>query len=461
MAAHGTGPRDFQPFRQALVRTGLAGRMRRLPSMIDFSSTVLTAILLVGWTAAPARADEAEVISFLDQVRSRVCAADPEQTERIESLVGEARLAGADLRDLRGGSVLRRRLEFLLPKDNRLSLYWLHSGEQLLRFSAERYSLMGDALKPEGVVLAGPDCAAIQARRIVYAEDGRAERIEIIDADLTTRLGAEPLDPPLPDGVDPGGVTVALVDSGVAYDLSALNGRLARDGSGRILGYDYWDMDAYPYDLDTAASPFFPRRHGTTVASVLIHEAPQVRLVPYRYPRPDMNRFSDLIDAADTAGASIVAMPMGSRDPDDWAAFLAAARRRPHILFVVSAGNDGSNIDEDPVYPATFDLENMLVVTSSEDDGRLAPGSNWGRESVDLMVPAERLTATNHLGEMTSVSGASYAVPRIAALAARLRSAHPGWTATDIKLAILARAVPANADQTYTRFGWIAEPGTD
>ncbi len=435
--------------------------MRRSTSIVGLSSALLAAILLVGPSATPARASEATVISFLDRVRSQVCAADPDQTERIGRLLGEARLADANVREMGGDSALRRRLEFLLPGEDRLVLYWLHSGQQMLRFSAERFSQVNNVFKPDGVVLAGPDCAAIQARRILYGQDGRAERIEIIAADLTTRLGAEPLDPPLPDGVDPGGVTVALVDSGIAYDLPGLKERLARDGSGRMLGYDYWDMDPYPYDLDTAASPFFPRRHGTTVASVLVEEAPQVRLIPYRYPRPDMNRFADLIEAAGKAGASIVAMPMGSRDPDDWTAFLAAARQRPHMLFVVSAGNDGADIDEDPVYPASFDLENMLVVTSSEDDGQLAPGSNWGTRSVDLMVPAEHLMAINHLGETTTVAGASYAVPRIAALAVRLKSANPAWSAAELKAAILARAVEPSPNESYTRFGWIPEPGAD
>ena len=253
-------------------------------------------------------------------------------------------------------------------------------------------------------------------------------------------------------------MTVAVVDSGIAYDLPVLAARLARDDSGRILGYDYWDLDPYPYDLNTAASPFFPRRHGTTVASLLVAEVPDIRLLPYRYPRPDMARFAELIAAADEAGATIVALPMGSRNADDWAAFKAAAARHTHMLFIVSAGNDGRDIDRDPVYPAAFDLDNMIVVTSAEDDGRLAPGSNWGTTAVDLMVPAERRQALNHLGAAIQVSGASYAVPRVAALAARLQAANPNWAAEQLKDAILARAEPApSSGPSPTRFGWIAE----
>jgi subtilisin family serine protease len=438
-----------------------SGAQNRPHSIGKFYCLVAAAILLVGWKVLAVQAVEAGIISFLDNVRSKVCMYDPEQTKQIEGLLGNARFIDVNAREMRGGSMVRHRLEFMLPRGDRLHLNWLRSGGQLFQFSAELRVWSNDKLRPGGLVLAGSDCAPIQARHVVYTDEGRADRIEIIGSDLTTRLGAEPVDPFLPDGVDPGGVTVALIDSGVAYDLPVIGARLARDETGRILGYDYWDMDAYPYDLDTAASPFFPRRHGTTVASLLIEEAPHVRLIPYRYPRPDMDRFSDLIEAADKAGASIVAMPMGSRDPDDWNAFLSVASQREHMLFVVSAGNNGWDIDREPVYPASFDLENMLVVTSAEDDGQLAPGSNWGVNSVDVMVPAERLMAINHLGGTIMVSGASYAVPRIAALAARLKSANPDWSATEVRSAILARAVQASADKTYTRFGWIPEPGTD
>ncbi|MEQ9124375.1 MAG: hypothetical protein RIM80_17630, partial [Alphaproteobacteria bacterium] len=125
---------------------------------------------------------------------------------------------------------------------------------------------------------------------------------------------------------DPGGVTVAHIDSGVNYRLPQIAARLARDDEGRFLGRDLWDGDGRPFDGDTGRSPFFPIRHGTPVASLLIAEAPNVRLLPIRYPRPDMTRMAEAVAIAAAAGARIVALPMGSRDPDDWAAFAAAAQ---------------------------------------------------------------------------------------------------------------------------------------
>ena len=60
----------------------------------------------------------------------------------------------------------------------------------------------------------------------------------------------------------------------------------------------------------------------------------------------------------------------------------------------------------------------MITVTSAEVDGRLAPGSNWGRRTVDLLTPGERIPIIDFRGRATEASGTSYAVARIAAAVA-------------------------------------------
>jgi len=312
------------------------------------------------------------------------------------------------------------------------------------------------------LVLAGGDCAPQHARAIHYDDGGVAMELVLFDADLTTVQAVEPLNPPLPDGVDPGGITVAHIDSGVNYLLPEIAARLARDGAGDFLGRDLWDDDGRPFDGDSGRSPFFPIRHGTPVASLLVKEAPNVRLLPLRYPRPDLARLAEAVEIAAAAAARIVAMPLGSRTADDWAPFAAAAAAHPEMLFIVSAGNDGRDIDAAPVYPAGLTLDNMVVVTSSDDFGRLAAGSNWGRVSVDLMVPAEGLEVTDYRGARGTASGSSFAVPRVAALAARLLEAHPEWTAVELKQALFARAVPPLVrGGSPVAVGWIPNPADD
>jgi len=270
---------------------------------------------------------------------------------------------------------------------------------------------------------------------------------------------SEPLNPPVPQGRDVWGPTVALFDAGINYTLPAFAARLARAPNGQSLGYDFWDMDSRPFDSNPARSPFYPLRHGTQIASVLVAEAPSVRLLPYRYPRPDMSRMEAMVRAAHENKAVIVAMPMGSNNKDDWTAFLKAVSERPDTLFIISAGNDGRDIDAQPVYPAMFGLENFLVVTSSTEFGRLAPGSNWGKKSVDIMVPAENVPVTTFYGDNGRASGSSLAVARVAALAARLLQENPKWRAPELKAAIIARARPTPSEgQSVVRHGWIPDP---
>ena len=122
-----------------------------------------------------------------------------------------------------------------------------------------------------------------------------------------------------------------------------------------------------------------------------------------------MTRMHDLVRDAAGKGVVVVNMSLGSNRRQDWDAFAEAASAHPQMLFVVSAGNDGRDIDAQPVYPASMPLANMITVTSSTRTGDVAPGSNWGADSVDLLVPAEGLTTTDFGGEDVIVAGSSYA----------------------------------------------------
>lgn len=292
--------------------------------------------------------------------------------------------------------------------------------------------------RPELLAIADADCKIRYGRRIEYSADGRASAIRFLRADLSDSGAGELLDAPIPAAPDPGGVAVAQVDSGVNYLLPEIARRLARDADGAALGYDWWDLDPRPFDQDPARSPFFPQRHGTRTASLLLEEAPYARLIPYRYPRADMSRMGALVDSAAKAGARIVTVAMGSNERAEWQAYAEAVRRHPEMLFIVSAGNDGRDLDREPVYPAALELANQLTVTSAEDDGRLASGSNWGRRTVHLFVPAERRLVTGFDGRRVFASGSSYAAARAGALAACLLGAHPRWSTKELREAIVA-----------------------
>jgi len=331
-------------------------------------------------------------------------------------------------------------------------------------------SLFGEFGDPLVLVSVDADCDLQVARRINYSEQGQAINIDTLDAALEPKGESDWLNPPLelldrkpdkplkqPDDATP--VRVGMVDSGVNYRLPEINRRLALDAEGQLVGYDFWDMDDLPYDAHPVNSGFFLQRHGTRTASLLLREAPEVELVPYRYPRPDMSRMQALVEHAAENQVTILGMPLGSNRLEDWGNFERAARAHPGILFIVSAGNDGRDIDERPVYPAALDLDNLVVVTSADDFVQPAERTNWGRVSVDYLVPAERLSALDYSGRETRVSGSSYAVSRLTALAARLKMKHRQWRATDIKRELRSRygnSSPGAGD--WVSIGYIADP---
>ncbi|NNC99277.1 MAG: hypothetical protein HKN85_03755, partial [Gammaproteobacteria bacterium] len=295
------------------------------------------------------------------------------------------------------------------------------------------------------------NCEVQEIRRLVYVdaadEQQSVARISAIQRlDGNGRLiSVEEINPPsslLSVPVrDKNPVRVALVDSGVNYLLPQIQAGLARDHRGRLLGYDFWDMDRLPFDAQEAGSPFFVRRHGTQTASLLLRESEgDVELVSYRYPGSNLARMAALVAHADGLGVRIVGLPLGSGRLTDWITFEAAAAAHPHILFVVSAGNGGRDIDQDPVYPAALELDNMVVVSSADDFAGVAERVNWGARSVDYLLPAERQPVLDYGGGQRIASGSSYAVSRMVAMAADLLRRHPASDAADL-VAIIDRRV--------------------
>lgn len=311
--------------------------------------------------------------------------------------------------------------------------------------------------RAELALTVGNDCQLQIARRMHYDKHGQVSAVIHLDHQLNHTPIRDLLNPPVPSSKAPKGVAIAIIDSGVNYTLAEINQRLARGKNGLVLGYDFWDLDRRPFDSNPDRSPFFPRRHGTRTASLVIRENPDAVLVPYRYPRPDMSRMRDLLEDLKNRGIKIVAMPLGSKRKSEWEVFAEAAQRLNHILFVVSAGNNGVNIDFNPIYPAGLNLENMIVVTSADDSGRPAEGSNWGQRLVDLLVPAENQKVTDFDGSEIHVSGSSYAVSRIAAMAARILQQHPRWRAAELKQAIFNRAVQDGSNE-WAGVGLLPDP---
>ena len=109
-------------------------------------------------------------------------------------------------------------------------------------------------------------------------------------------------------------------------------------------------------------------------------------------------------------------------------------------LFIVSAGNCGTNNDFIPDYPASYDSDNIISVAATNQCDALAPFSNYGAKSVDIAAPGTDIFSTSLNGEYSYHSGTSMSAPHVAGAAALLKSYMPFLTALEIKNIILSSA---------------------
>src|SRR5690606_33939768 len=95
-------------------------------------------------------------------------------------------------------------------------------------------------------------------------------------------------------------------------------------------------------------------------------------------------------------------------------------RANPDILFVVASGNEGRDLGTRPLYPAVYELPNILVVGAVDASGRMWERSNTGRGIVDIAVNAVDVPVMRFGGDMAELTGTSFAAPKAAGFAAHL-----------------------------------------
>ena len=341
---------------------------------------------------------------------------------------------------------------FHLSSNIKIKIFPFIRGEKI---NGIRFTFYNENEEPLLLVNVDKKCNIMVSRLIQRDITGKIFSIDNLSSDLSEVKSSEYFNPPLKKQKPFKGIKVAIVDTGVNYNLDFIADKISRIDESNLTGYDFEDDDSLPYDIDTGRSVFFPMHHGTSVSSIILREAPMSELVVYRFPRSEMCKFENLIEHISLNKIKIVNLSMGSVNKDDWQCFYKAAKSNKNILFFVSAGNDGKNIDFEKIYPASFDLENIIVVTSSDISGNLAQGSNFGSVSVDFLIPGEQIPVIDHRGVKTNASGSSFAVPRVVAMAIRILSNNTNANILDIKSKLISRAIRSNEKVKY---GWIPDP---
>ena len=118
----------------------------------------------------------------------------------------------------------------------------------------------------------------------------------------------------------------------------------------------------------------------------------------------------------------------------------AIAECRDHdILFVAAAGNAGANADyTNTLFPAAYDLTNIISVAATDHNDSLARFSNYGSACVDVAAPGVDILSTLPNNNSGNCSGTSMATPHVAGLASLISSFNPNYTYHNIKNLIMS-----------------------
>ncbi|CAM4251737.1 peptidase S8 [Cytophagaceae bacterium 50C-KIRBA] len=246
-------------------------------------------------------------------------------------------------------------------------------------------------------------------------------------------------------------VYVGLIDEGVMYNHPDLvdniwtNTNEIADGVDNdrngliddIRGWDFANNDNSVYD-GTPSDKI--DAHGTHVSGTIggmgnnsigvVGMNWKVKIIPAKFMGPTGGSTTNAIKALDyltnlkkSKNINVVA------SNNSWGGgiysrlLLSAIQRaeRAGILFIVAAGNTGTNIDTTPSYPASYTNANVIAVSAIDVDGLMPIWSNYGLQSVTLGAPGANIISTvpgpNGVG-YAAYSGTSMATPHVTAAVA-------------------------------------------
>lgn len=241
-------------------------------------------------------------------------------------------------------------------------------------------------------------------------------------------------------------ITVAVIDTGLDYTHPAFAnslwtnpGESGLDVKGHDKRNNQIDDDANGFVDDVigwnfvhnTATPYDTHGHGTHVAGLIAATASaqdcnRARIMPLTYYGQSglglsLDNTIKAIQYAVKNGAQIINYSDGGSAPSDAEKQAIEEAAKSGILFITSAGNNGQNIEHDAFFPASYALENLIAVSSTNKEGHLLPSSNFGT-MIDLAAPGLGVFSTLPEGKYRTMSGTSQAAAIVSGAAALLLS---------------------------------------
>ncbi|MCU0404428.1 MAG: S8 family serine peptidase [Chitinophagaceae bacterium] len=170
--------------------------------------------------------------------------------------------------------------------------------------------------------------------------------------------------------------------------------------------------------------------------------------------------------AADN-GAKVINMSFGKdfSPKKEWVDDAIRYAASKDVLLVHAAGNDSKNIDENDNFPSALMNDksvaaNMITVGASGDSsiktGMIAPFTNYGKVTVDVLAPGVKIYSTVPTGNRYSFQeGTSMAAPVVSGIAALIRGYYPQLSAAEVKQILMQSVDKTLSNQLFSK------PGSD
>ena len=280
-------------------------------------------------------------------------------------------------------------------------------------------------------------------------------------------------------------VIVALIDTGVDITHPELSGSIwmnmgeipgdgiDNDGNGYIddaYGWNFYDNNAQVFTGTDdnhgthSAGTIAAARNGVGTVGICDPAYVKIMVIKTLGTSSGVGTVSNVVKAiryAQANGASICNLSFGTMK---YSEELYQAIKDSGMLFIVAAGNgdasgNGYSIDEQPMYPASFELDNIISVANLRFDGQLDHASNYGVKSVDLAAPGNYILSTITGNDYAYMSGTSMAAPMVTGTAAMLYSCDASLSLMDVRNRILQSARPLESLSGKVATGGMLDAG--
>lgn len=242
-------------------------------------------------------------------------------------------------------------------------------------------------------------------------------------------------------------VTVAVLDTGIEpthpfFDYDNITVKEGSLSTSNNFGVDF----SKNYKLKNA--PFDTHGHGTHVSGIIKSIYPKVKLLPLKYYSQSASGQENLVSTISALryavenNVDIINYSGGGPEASLDELKLLKEAESKGILVVVAAGNEESNIDNkaNRFFPASYMLSNIISVTAYNQFLQILPSSNYGKLSVDIAAPGNRIKSSVPPSRATMLTGTSQATAFVTGVAALVKSNYPEFDGIMIKKIITRSA---------------------